>query len=102
MILMIDDSLTVDDIQDRFNTCFPDLKIEFFAGNITRGVHRIAPDTRLGVFRNNHLRGALEIKSWETVRKVEIEFRNSFGLKVHISGNTTSSLQQPAHIDHLT
>ena len=89
MILFIDDAKTIADLQDKFNLCFQSLKIEFYnstddgKGSPSKN-SRLHPDHQIGEIRKEHNKGILEIKSWYDTRKVEQEFRELYGLQVHI------------------
>ncbi|WP_018617461.1 hypothetical protein [Segetibacter koreensis] len=89
MILSIDDNKTTSELQDKFNECFPFLKIEFYDvrhkwQESSFREHRIIADKKIGEIRKNHNSGALEIKSWYKTGKVEQDFRHFFGLFVQI------------------
>ena len=43
-----------------------------------------SPDTRIGEIKNNDNEGDLDIKSWYTVKQVEKDFKEKFGLNVKI------------------
>lgn len=89
MYLHIDDNMTVEEVQERFSDCFPYLAIAFYS----TGHKRFAPSDkryqyeakeRIGNIRKNHNMGALEIKSWHTVDKVERELRELYGLHAQV------------------
>lgn len=107
MLLEIDDTKTIADLQERFNLCFPQLKIEFY----TRPHHwqensadnlKIDPQTLIGKIRTNHQPGVLEIKSWNKTGEVEQNFRNLFGLHVQVFYNDHHSWKQSIHSDNKT
>ena len=67
MILTIDDSKTISDIQQEFNAMFPYLKLEFFKR--AHGIHQGNPkkdmlNTTLSLkqFQKKHPNGKIEIK----------------------------------------
>ena len=107
MLIEIDDSKKVCDIQDRFSLCFPYLKIEFYhtphrweqsssAGN------RIEPSTFIGEIRKNHHPGILEIKSWYKTGEVEEMFKKLFGLNAQIFRLEHGHWKQSTWSDKLT
>lgn len=85
MLLYINDSKTVQDLQDRFSKCFPYLKLEFYkeAGNRFKS-NLIKPDTFIGDIRIQSRSGILDIKSWDKTSKVKQELKDLFGLNVQI------------------
>ena len=89
MFLHIVDSMTIEEVQDRFNECFPFLTIEFFSVphkrfQSTDNRYRYGPKEMIGNIRTNHTKGALEIKSWFTVARVEKELWDNYGLHAQI------------------
>ena len=89
MLVHIHDNLMVSDLQERFSKCFPSLKIEFYTKShslIERSGDKdwISPSKNIGQIRQNLSEGALEIKSWYTVAKVEKDFSEKFGLNVQV------------------
>jgi hypothetical protein len=107
MILPIDDNMTIGDLQDRFNECFPHLKIEFYShahhwkeSSIPSEV--IDPSKKIGEIRKNHEHGNLEIKSWYQTGRVEQDFKKIFGLNVQIFRNEKGKWHQTVSSDKLT
>lgn len=89
MYLQIHDNMRIEELQERFSICFPQLWIEFFFRSHKKGKpsdskHKVKPDKLLGDIRTNHTNGALEIKSWYTVAKVEQELKDNFGLNAQV------------------
>ena len=89
MLLNIHDNLLIDDIQEHFSKCFPNLKIEVYStphhskkGSLEKDI--ISPRTPIGEIRKNHASGVLEIKSSDKVGDVEKRFKKSFDLNVQI------------------
>ena len=89
MILQIHDNLLVSDIKERFSNSFPCFKIEFYdmphhnkKENLEK--YRINSEKRIGEIRNNRNEGFLEIKSWYTVKQIEKNFSELFGLNIQI------------------
>jgi hypothetical protein len=92
MIVHIHDNLSIADLQERFSKCFPSLKIEFYSKphSIKKPPKEnwlISPEKRVANVRHNHNEGELEIKSWYTVRRIENDFREKFGLNAQIFRN---------------
>jgi hypothetical protein len=107
MILFINDIKTIGDLQDKFNLCFQSLKIGFY--DITEDredlyfkKQQISSDQEIGEIRKEHNKGFLEIKSWYSTSKVEQEFREHYGLQVHIFLRTNNGWVQAATSDDLT
>jgi hypothetical protein len=89
MLITIDDSKTIGDIQDRFSLCFPSLKIEFYDTphkwkESSSDEHLIDAATLIKDIRKTHQSGVLEIKSWFKTGDIEQFFRKQFGLNVQI------------------
>jgi hypothetical protein len=89
MLLYISNSKTVEDLQDRFNKCFPYLKLEFYkeADNNMKECNKanlIKPNTFIGDIRNNSYSGTLDIKSWDKTSKLKKDLKDIFGLNVQI------------------
>lgn len=89
MILEIDDTKKLTDIQERFSLCFPSLKLEFCQKKhkwegICPESQFMDSDLRIGSIRKIHNPGTIEIKSWDKVGEVERDFYQRFGLNVQI------------------
>lgn len=89
MLLYISDYKTVEDLQDRFNHCFPYLKIEFYkdAGNDVKEFRKpelVKSHTLIGEIRNKPGPEILEIKSWDKTASVKQHLKDIFGLKVQV------------------
>lgn len=89
MFLQISDSMTVGEVQERFNECFPFLDIAFysrphlpFEGSDQK--YRYGAATRIADIRKKHVNGVLEIKSWNTTADVEQKLKEIFGLNIQI------------------
>ena len=89
MLLVVDDSMTVGELEDRFSECFPYLKIHFYS----KAHKRFEPtDTRfqyqatmrVGDIRKDFYNKVLEIKSWFTVAKVEHDLKELCGLNAQV------------------
>ena len=89
MLITIDDSKTIGDIQDRFSLCFPSLKMEFYDtshkwNESSSREHFVDAATLIKDIRKTHQPGVLEIKSWFKTGDIEQILRKQFGLNVQI------------------
>lgn len=89
MILRIDDHKTVGEVQDKFNECFPYLKIDFFkkSHHVKKPSDEkdlIGAGYKIGDIRKKHTIGNMEIYSWNTVATIEQAFKERYGLHVQI------------------
>jgi hypothetical protein len=106
MILNIHDNLLVQDVQERFSECFPNLKIEFYKTphhwKKESSEDCIDPKTTIGVIRKKHDPGTLEIKSSHTAGEVERNFKNLFDLNVQVFRNENGDWIQTTTTDTCT
>ncbi|NTS41459.1 hypothetical protein HRG84_11145 [Flavisolibacter sp. BT320] len=108
MFLHIVDSMTVEEVQDRFNECFPFLTIEFYSVphkpfQATDNRYRYDAKELIGEIRTNHAKGAMEIKSWYTVARVEKELWERYGLHAQVCRlNPSGEAVQTASSDNFT
>ena len=107
MILQLEDSKSIEDIQKQFSFFFPFLKIEFFTKrHIWEGMykeHELLPGSLLlGSIRKQHNSGAFEIKPWHKIGEVENEFYLKFGLNVQIYFKSGKRWIQTTKSDNLT
>jgi hypothetical protein len=89
MFLHIHDQMTISDVQDRFNECFPFLSIRFYSMphrkfQPTDRRYEYAGDRFIHEVRKDGKNGVLEIKSWYTASKVEKELKELFGLNAQV------------------
>lgn len=89
MFLHINDNMTIEEVQDRFNECFPFLRIAFYAKphRVFEGSdkkHQYDVKRRIGSIRKKHANGVLEIKSWDTTATVEKKIKEMFDLNVQV------------------
>jgi hypothetical protein len=89
MFLQISDAMTVEEVQDRFNECFPFLKIAFYTKphHLYEGTdkkYQLEGQRRIGTIRRKHTNGVLEIKSWDTTASVEKQLKEVFDLNAQI------------------
>ena len=92
MYLLIEDSMHMDEVQERFNDCFPQLSIVFYSGPFRRyaspeNSFRIADNKCIREIRMKGINGAFEIKSWYPVKKVEETLHDIYGLHAQIFRN---------------
>lgn len=89
MILNINDNQFIIDLQEKFEECFPLLKIEFYDKPCPCGKlpppHQLLPaNLRLSDCRRQHDPGLLDIKSYYKTGRIEMDFKEIFGLYVQI------------------
>ena len=107
MLLGISDNKTISDLQDKFNECFPHLKLEFYhkrhkLNHASLEEQRIKEDLKIGEIRKKHNSGTLEIKSWDKTGDVEQRFREEYGLYVQIFNLENGQWVQSVKTDELT
>lgn len=93
--MIINDNLTLKEIQREFSTTFPNLKIAFFSVSHSEGEGspqdaEVEPDARLSDVRTVQNEDSLEITPDMTVAELERIFPQTFGLHVQVmrqSGN---------------
>lgn len=88
MIIEINDSRTIGDIQQEFSTRFPFLKLEFFQNPHDReepsNETPCQKDLSLGEIRQKHVQGIITINPGSETGAIEKEFERRFGLNVQI------------------
>lgn len=89
MLLAIDDNRSIAEFQERFNECFPHLRIEFYQHphhwkEASIEAEAISPEKKIGEIRKNHNQGILEIKSWYQTGRVEQDLKKLFDLNAQI------------------
>jgi len=107
MILRIDDNKSISDLQEKFELCFPGLKIEFYRKphnwyEATSSKYLHPNESLIGDIRKVHDRGELEIKSWFKTGKVEQDFKEGFGLYVQVFRYKNNKWVQTTLCDNLT
>lgn len=107
MILEIDDTRKLSDLQEKFSLCFPSLKLEFCQNkhkweDICPERHFLDSDLSIASIRKIHYPGTLEIKSWYKVGEVEKDFYLKFGLNVQICYQCGSRWIQTGKSDNIT
>jgi hypothetical protein len=107
MVLQIDDTQTVGQLQDAFSRKFPQLKIAF--SRTAHGWEELTDDSqfipathRIGTIRKPHAPGTIEIKRSHKVGEVEKKFRGCFGLNVQIFFRGRRDWIQTGKSDNLT
>lgn len=106
MIIEIHDNKTVSDIQDKFNTFFPFLKIEFYGHphhwyEDSLEMDAYPTNKKIEEIRKKHAHGDLEIHSWNKTGDLEQTFRKKFGLNVQVFRMEGDSWIQTAGTDKL-
>ncbi len=89
MKIVINDTLSIRDIQEKFSERYPFLKIEFFRKEHSKHTGSkkelmIPSDMLLQDCRSVHNKGNLEIHPSTTVMKLEQEFQESYGLSAQV------------------
>lgn len=107
MILHIDDSMTVSDVQDKFSRCFPNLKIEFYAKQHhfkegSSDVQRLDSSIALSIIRKNHTPENLAIISSDRAGDIERKFMKVFGLNIQVFRKENGSWKQTGNSDTCT
>lgn len=107
MIIEITDKATIADVQDKFSTIFPFLKIEFFEQPHhwyeESPVEKAYPAAKtLGEIRKQHPHGRLEFSSWYSTGEVEQAFRKKFNLNVQVFRLQGNSWIQTVGTDKLS
>lgn len=108
MFLHIHDQMTLGELQDRFTDCFPFLKLEFYAVAHKRFEpsdleYQLKSRQYVGEVRKTHQNGALEIKSWYTVARVEKDLKEQYGLHAQVfRSNAKGEWVQTSASDFLT
>ena len=104
MILHIQNSLMVEDVQDHFSECFPWLKLEFYSKphrskKASSEKDLVDPKTTITEITKDHKAGTLEIKSSDTVGYIETALKNLFGLNAQIFRKENNSWIQTTTSD---
>lgn len=89
MLFHINKNKTIGEVQEKFNDCFPYLKIEFYKKGHNNST--ISPQCRISELSDKCMTGVLEIKSWFTVKEVEQQFRKFFDLNVQVFRNENNT-----------
>ncbi|HPH84037.1 MAG TPA: hypothetical protein PLC48_01210 [Ferruginibacter sp.] len=107
MIIEIDDTKIIGDVQDKFNEFFPYLQLEFYhephhwyEGSEER--NSIPADSKLGEVRKIHEHGDLEIHSWTKTGDLEEQLKKHFGLFVQVLRRQGDEWLQTIRTDKLS
>lgn len=89
MLLEIDESKTVGDLQERFMECFPGLSLAFYTHahswhHPSPPQTEVSPETSISEISKKHLPGILEILSSDKAGEVEVKLKKQFGLFVQV------------------
>src|SRR5688500_10545713 len=108
MLLVINDRMTLEEIEDRFEECFPGLRLCFYSRDHkpfekSDERFRFDPDSLIGDIRTVHNNDVYEIKSWYTVERVESDLKEKYGLNAQVCRYERSGrIVQTASTDTLT
>lgn len=108
MEISIDDSVRIFEIQERFNTHFPFLKLEFFdldptkkktftPSNLIRNMNKT-----IGEIRHVHRTGNISINAHQKVSTLEKNFYRDFGLNVQVFRKSGSKWLRTTSTDEWT
>jgi hypothetical protein len=106
MIIEINDSKTVGDIQREFSSRFPFLKMEFF--HTPHGREEASneppclPEQTIGSIRERHVLGIIAINTERETGSVEQEFEHRFGLHVQVYRKQSDGWIQTVGTDMLS
>lgn len=88
--IVVDETQTIESIQNKFNSAFPFLKIEFFkdphsvgSGSKKKRMYE-SGFLKLIDLNKNFKRGRISIEIGRTVENLESDFKNQFGLNVRV------------------
>lgn len=89
MLIQVEDTMTISQVQEKFHKRYPFLKLEFFSQphslhGGSRKEHMIPSETLLKDCRTLHKEGHLEIHPYNSVAHFENSFREFFGLHVQV------------------
>jgi hypothetical protein len=89
MLLKVRDTVRILDLKDKFNECFPYLKIEFYNRphkwkEGTDSIYQYNENELIGNIRKKHDATILEIKSWHRTGDVEQAFKDQLDLNVQV------------------
>lgn len=81
--------MTLGEVQDRFQECFPFLDIAFYSKphlpfEATDEKYLVSNAAFIGNIRTKHVNGVVEIKSWDKAADVEQKLKDIFGLNAQI------------------
>ena len=107
MVIDINDTTTIREIEGLFSTEYPYLNITFIhqvhdPGDEFLKQKAIPVDTTIGEIKKTHTSALIEIQPGNTIADIEKEFRQRFGLLVEILRKSDSHWILPAGADQLT
>lgn len=107
MLLKVTDYHRISDIQDKFNECFPFLKLEFYQSphswkEGSANTDCFHENEKIGHIRNLHHPEILDIKSWHRTGDVEQLFKQKLNLNVQIFRRDGNRWVQSTESDALT
>jgi hypothetical protein len=85
MLLFINSSKTIGDLQDKFNECFPSYQMEFYRNKHEYNLQQpLDARIKIGDILKSDVNVAFDIKSWCTARELQAAFKKSFNLLIKI------------------
>jgi hypothetical protein len=107
MLLQIDDTQTIGQLQEAFSGTFPQLRLAFYRTSheweeLTDDSQFIPSTNIIGAIRKKHQAGLMEIKRSHKVGDVERRFQGRFGLNVQIFFRGVRQWIQTGKSDNLT
>lgn len=107
MQLEIDDNKTIGDLQEKFNECFPYLRLEFFSRAHGWHGHSLSQDSlaaniTVGSITKKHHQGVLTILSKQKVGEIEKAFKQVYGLFVQVFYQANDCWFETRDTDDLT
>jgi len=107
MLLDINDTKTVGELQDKFNECFPYLKLVFYKK--AHGWHKhsipgneVDASKTIGEISRKHNQGLIPIRSKLKIGLIEQVFKKHFGLFVQVHYQVNGQWAETAATDDLT
>lgn len=105
--MLINDQITIKDIQQSFNNLFPNLKLEFYEHSHKKGegsppVEQLAENLTIGQARSIHTSGDLRIRPDQTIAQLEETFLTQFGLFVQVFRKSSNIWLQTTQTDDWT
>lgn len=106
MVIEIDDTKTIAQLQDEFSAKYPYLKIEFFeqphGDQEASAGAKFAPQQVIGQVRQKHVYGIISLEPTRQTGAVEQEFAERFGLNVQVYRKLLDRWAQTSGTDALT
>lgn len=84
MILEVSNTKTILEVQNKFSTNYPFLKIEFYDKSSNLAEHQVNGNKKIGEINKRHKTGTIEIHPWYKTGDIEQAFKKQYGLTVQI------------------